>query len=47
MTNFASHDHKGIEIEDGKRSTIMVGAGNLLWKPAYDVENFIPSPFYN
>jgi hypothetical protein len=47
VTNFATHDHKGIEIKDYDRNVLMIQAGNLLWKRNYDIENFIPSPFMN
>lgn len=47
VTNFATHKHSGIKVDDYDRNLMMIQAGNLLWKKQYDIENFIPSPFMN
>ena len=47
MTHFATHDHSGIELDEYKRSVLMIDAGNLLTKNTYDTENLIKSPFLN
>lgn len=47
MTNFASND-KRYNIGDGKRSDLMVSAGNMLMKKAYHLSNNIEvDPFKN
>jgi hypothetical protein len=47
MTHFATHSHNGVEIDEYKRSQLMIDAGNLLSKNTYDTENLIKSPFLN
>lgn len=40
MTNFASNEDR-FQISDGKRANVMVAAGNLLMKTAYDTEDYL------
>ena len=44
MTNFASN-HKGDELDDYNRSTLMIRSGELLTKKQFDTENLVLSPF--
>jgi len=47
MTNFATHTHNGVKVEDYNRTKLMIDAGHLLTKNTYDTENLITSPFLN
>jgi hypothetical protein len=44
ITNFASN-HKGDDLDDYNRSTLMIRSGELLTKKQFDTENLVLSPF--